>query len=146
MYKFILLFFMVAASCGTQKDANTTQTNSNNPSIEEGAKSIALGETIEMGNMVIQFKEVLEDSRCPIGVQCVWEGRVRTVVAVSGDGMTTLEKEIIFGKTKPGEPTSKVIGTTQNLTITAISISPEKTKGMVTTNVVYKMLVRLSKE
>lgn len=141
----MLFVFMITASCGTQKDANTTQTNPNNPSIEEGGKSITLGETIEIGTMVIQFKEVLEDSRCPKGVQCVWEGRARTIVAVSGDGMTTSEKEIIFGKTKPGEPTSKVIGTTQNTTITAVSISPEKTKGMVTTNVVYKMLVSVSK-
>ena len=149
MYKFMLLIFMISASCGSQKnsDANSSnvELNSENNTVQEGGVVIDLEESVQIGEMVIQFKEVLEDSRCPIGVECVWEGRVRAMVAVSGDGMTTSEKEIIFGKTRPGEPTSKVIGSTQNVTVTATSISPERTADMDAANTAYKMLVTVSK-
>ena len=37
-------------------------------------------------DLVIKFVEVSEDSRCPKGVTCVWEGRVTALVEISTDG------------------------------------------------------------
>jgi hypothetical protein len=52
-----------------------------------GAKKASLGEqfTLALGhsavvegqNVEVQFVRVLEDSRCPLGLTCVWGGQVR---------------------------------------------------------------------
>ncbi len=36
----------------------------------------------------IKFLEVLEDSRCPRNVTCVWEGRARSLVRITIDGQS----------------------------------------------------------
>ena len=33
--------------------------------------------TLARENLAITFKSVLEDSRCPTGAECVWEGNAR---------------------------------------------------------------------
>jgi hypothetical protein len=37
--------------------------------------SLARGETVEIDGLGVTFAAVLEDSRCPADVTCVWEGR-----------------------------------------------------------------------
>ncbi len=50
---------------------------------------LQLNETVDFaaGGFTILFDEVTEDSRCPIGVDCIWEGRavVKLVVAEGTD-------------------------------------------------------------
>ncbi len=55
-----------------------------------------LGERVTVDGPQVTPMEVLEDSRCPIDVQCVWAGRVRLRVTVHlGSGDT--ERELISG-------------------------------------------------
>jgi hypothetical protein len=49
-------------------------------SLPIGQSVVISGEGIE-----IRFMEVSEDSRCPKGVYCVWEGRVSALVEISAD-------------------------------------------------------------
>lgn len=43
--------------------------------------------TVQPRNVVLQFAEVVSDSRCPVGVTCVWEGDAEVSVrAVAADG------------------------------------------------------------
>ena len=47
----------------------------------------AIGETAYVGGLRVQPVELLEDSRCPASVQCIWAGRVRVLVDITrGDG------------------------------------------------------------
>ena len=50
--------------------------------------SLAVSQTavISGENLRITFEEVLEDSRCPRGVTCIWEGRVRCLVRLTNGG------------------------------------------------------------
>lgn len=41
------------------------------------AKNVALGQKAFADGPIVQPVEVLEDSRCPASVMCVWAGRVR---------------------------------------------------------------------
>ena len=41
-----------------------------------------VGEAVLVGGHTLRFVEVTEDSRCPQGVTCVWEGRARVRLAV----------------------------------------------------------------
>lgn len=42
--------------------------------------------TIEGEGLTITFSGVAEDSRCPVGVECFWAGRVIVVLDVDKDG------------------------------------------------------------
>jgi hypothetical protein len=50
-----------------------------------------LNEEVQIGDVRVKPLEVLEDSRCPPDVSCVWAGRVRLRVAVSGAGEPVME-------------------------------------------------------
>ena len=54
--------------------------------------------------LTIKFKDVIEDSRCPEGALCVWEGNAKVAIEISQNEYflnTTLEpKEIIYGEFK----------------------------------------------
>ena len=43
----------------------------------------AIGESAVVGGLVIRPLALLEDSRCPASVQCVWAGRVRIRAAIA---------------------------------------------------------------
>jgi hypothetical protein len=60
-------------------------------SAEAGTVTARLGEEVRLGNLRIRPVAVLEDSRCPADVTCVWAGRIRVRVAVSGAGEPVME-------------------------------------------------------
>jgi len=65
---------------------------------EAGAARTAtagLGETARLGDVTVRPIAVIEDSRCPRDVTCVWAGRLRLRAAVSGVGG---EAELILGQ------------------------------------------------
>lgn len=43
------------------------------------------GETVSVGPVRVTPLTLLEDSRCPQGVQCVWAGRVRVTARLNAD-------------------------------------------------------------
>jgi len=59
---------------------------------------IPLGDTVSIGDLYINFSEVIEDSRCPIGVTCIWAGRAKVKIEVSDDGMTVDHQFLTFGE------------------------------------------------
>jgi hypothetical protein len=59
----------------------------------------ALGQAGEVNGLRFRPIEVLEDSRCPARVQCVWAGQVRLMVAVgSPTGGEISRHEVTLGK------------------------------------------------
>lgn len=61
------------------------------PSAEAGTVTARLGQEVLLGTLRIRPLAVLEDSRCPADVTCVWAGRIRVRVAVSGAGELVME-------------------------------------------------------
>ncbi|MEO7839420.1 MAG: hypothetical protein ABIU06_08730 [Anaerolineales bacterium] len=64
---------------------------------------IKIGEsvTLERGILTIKFKSLAEDSRCPQGADCVWEGNAEVLLEVS-------KNEIALNTTL--DPKEKVVG------------------------------------
>jgi hypothetical protein len=56
-----------------------------------GTVTAHLNEEVQIGDVRVKPMEVVEDSRCPQNVSCVWAGRVRLRVAVSGAGQPVME-------------------------------------------------------
>ena len=40
-------------------------------------------------DLIISFEDVTEDSRCPLNVTCIWEGRASSLVRFTHDGATS---------------------------------------------------------
>ena len=55
-----------------------------------------LGQVVTVGGPRVTPLVVLEDSRCPAGVQCVWAGRVRLSVRI-GVAQGATVREIVAG-------------------------------------------------
>lgn len=54
-----------------------------------------LGQTVFVDGPVVRPDKVIEDSRCPSDVQCVWAGRVRILATViTGPGPQQMELEL----------------------------------------------------
>ena len=72
-----------------------------NPSSEGAGEQVDLrfDETVEYRDLRLRWLEI-EDSRCPIGVQCIWAGQVAvTVEAAQGDeGPAELELVLRVGR------------------------------------------------
>ena len=110
----ILLLFVSAISFSQESAAES-------PLI---AIKILLGETIQVENHSITFKEVLEDSRCPTGVNCVWAGRAKISVEVSKEGEELVEKNLIFGETMQGESNSMLLFSENDSQVIGLKLNP----------------------
>lgn len=56
-----------------------------------GTLSLRLNEEMQLGEIRLKPLEIVEDSRCPIDATCVWAGRLRLRVAISGLGEPVLQ-------------------------------------------------------
>jgi hypothetical protein len=56
-----------------------------------GHVTARLNQEVQIGDVRVKPLAVLEDSRCPVDVTCIWAGRVRLRVAVSGVGEPVME-------------------------------------------------------
>ena len=54
------------------------------------------GEEAIIGGLVIKFKEVLSDSRCPKEVTCIWAGEAKVLVALYRDDRLLGEEILTF--------------------------------------------------
>ena len=80
-----LLALLALAACATVPPASAGPT-------------AALGETATVGGLRVRPVELLEDSRCPVLVRCVWAGQVRVLVDVTrGDGAHQ-QRDLTLGK------------------------------------------------
>lgn len=80
---------LCTAACATTQSAATDC---------GGTPCAALGEAFDAGAVTVTPLEVLEDSRCPVGAQCVWAGQVRLRALVDRDGR---EREVELTAAEP---------------------------------------------
>jgi hypothetical protein len=82
MFKHTLLLssiLMVIASTGCQSSAGLIKA-----SIDKEF-SLAIGQVAELSGeqITLQFEGIQEDSRCPKGATCIWQGRVSSILQIS---------------------------------------------------------------
>jgi len=73
----VLLLLTTAAQAGGRKGVSLNQ-----------EFTLKVGQTalIRPGGLKVTFERVLEDSRCPEGVNCIWAGNARIAVGLSRAG------------------------------------------------------------
>jgi len=85
--------------------------------------SARFGEVAVVSNLRVVPIEIVEDSRCPVDVQCVWAGRVRLRTEVGG------------------APAELILGEPANLSgtwLTLVRVEPEKRSGQTTAPAAYR--------
>lgn len=87
------------------------------------AVKVPLHQSVNIKGVTIKFLEVLEDSRCPKGVNCIWAGRAIVKVQVTNNGQTT-EKELIFGEIRPNEEKNKNLYSSTEFAIIGLGLNP----------------------
>ncbi|MDY8137043.1 hypothetical protein [Aquimarina sp. 2201CG5-10] len=55
------------------------------------------GKTLNLDKKSIKFMGVTEDSRCPTGVSCVWEGQAKAVIGFYENDKLIEQKVYVFG-------------------------------------------------
>ena len=50
--------------------------------------TLGYGKTAKVGDTAVTFARVVSDSRCPVNVNCIWEGNAQIEVAVECAGRT----------------------------------------------------------
>ncbi|MFK5982058.1 MAG: hypothetical protein QM499_04010 [Flavobacteriaceae bacterium] len=85
---------------------------------------IALGETITIEHNQVKFVKVLEDSRCPKGVTCIWAGRAKVLVEINEEGKELIQKELIFGQVNQGESKDLTLFTSEGNIVKGYALKP----------------------
>lgn len=82
---------LLLAACGDSADDAVPTASAGVPAGHEYV--IGYGETLRVeGGLVLEFTTLVEDSRCPSGVTCVWEGNARILLAAqTGQSAGVLE-------------------------------------------------------
>jgi hypothetical protein len=88
--------------------------------------NLPLGKTalLKDGGLELTFTEVLEDSRCPLYTNCIWEGQVRVKIEVKQAGDT-----VAVEFTRKGQETEPLIEVVDGLKLTVLSVNPYPESG-----------------
>ncbi|MGY6276159.1 hypothetical protein [Methylomonas sp. MgM2] len=102
--------------------------------------SIAIGQSaaIENTNLMIKFKAVLEDSRCPVNAFCTLPGNGRIELEVIDAHRNP--KSVVLSTTE--EPRSKIVMDHQ---LTLVSLSPQRVEGESFSEKDYSITLRVEK-
>ena len=83
---------------------------------------LPINETLQFNIGTVTFLEVLEDSRCPKDITCIWDGRAKVRIAIQETNKESYLKEIIFGELLEGETTNPVLFSTEDHLVYAIDL------------------------
>jgi len=84
---------------------------------ERGIVSIAVGQSGAVSGVTLTALELLEDSRCPVDVQCIWAGTVRVRAALDA-----MSRDFVFVLGEPQAVNGK--------TVTLVAVTPLPTAGV----------------
>ena len=127
MKNLLLLSFLFISAIGFSQDKPVE--------VPKIMVKISLGETVQFKKASVKFLKVMEDSRCPSDVTCIWEGQARVLVEVTETGKQPQQVELLYGKR-----INKALYASEGYSLEGISLSPYPTSESVG-NMEYKLLV-----
>ena len=125
----VILMCLALATCGA--DASQTQ------AIDLGAEvTLAPGATVSVksAKLKVRFVAVIEDSRCPRGLTCVWAGEVKVSLAIQESSKAEALVEIVEGG-------STVAG---GYRVTLVRVVPAPANGMNIVPQDYRVTLRVN--
>ena len=89
------------------------------------------------GSLLVTFRSIESDSRCPVDVTCVWAGNAAARIGTATDG-GTWSWHVLNSTLEPRQVT---VG---NHTIHLVSVEPEKRQGVTIRQPDYRVVLRIS--
>ncbi|NRB49769.1 MAG: hypothetical protein HRU41_18955 [Saprospiraceae bacterium] len=105
-------------------------------SLQIGEQKAAAGAT----DMIVHFTQVTEDSRCPKGVNCVWEGEAVAELVLGKMGADTLALTYRPGREKAS------VGRASGYSFRLIEVNPYPEKGQTIEKEDYQIVLEIKKE
>jgi len=138
MFKYTLFLaslLILTISSGCQANEGTIKASLNNEF------SLAIGQTAELQEeqLTIKFDGIQEDSRCPRGATCIWQGRVSCVLQISDGNDST---KIVL--TQPGLSSQYGEGTYNKYDFTS-HVQPYPELGKKISSEDYRVLLTIKK-
>ncbi len=85
---------------------------------------LKVGDSAVFGSKRITFIDVIEDSRCPSDISCIWAGQAKVIIGVYVDGVLKEEKEFIFGAKGINPNNTRAVLITDEKTTYGYDLSP----------------------
>lgn len=82
------------------------------------------GASVQFEDIRLKFVEVVQDSRCPKAVQCIWAGEVIVLVDVFKNGNKLEEKKLTINPTFSLQEQFGNLFSSEALSISGISVMP----------------------
>lgn len=73
------------------------------PSPQEYQSVLGVGDELFLGNKSLRFKSVVSDSRCPLSVNCIWQGEAEVLFELYDNGIKLGETSFSTSLTLAGE-------------------------------------------
>ncbi|GAA4110847.1 hypothetical protein GCM10022393_08160 [Aquimarina addita] len=90
---------------------------------------LMIGKTTYLDNKGVKFIGVVEDSRCPTGVNCIWAGKAKILVGIYENNMLVKEKEITFEPKNTKKEAMQELLVSDTKTIYGYTLSPYPVSG-----------------
>ncbi|MDH7447422.1 hypothetical protein [Aquimarina sp. 2201CG14-23] len=82
------------------------------------------GNSLDFESKSIKFIQVVEDSRCPSDVTCVWAGQAKVLIGLYENNILLEEKEIVMGAKAITPTNSKILFKSGTQSIYGYHLSP----------------------
>lgn len=117
-------------------DDSVTVTPPSPPSniLPYGKTTLHVGEIAQFKDISIELLRVFDESRCPLGVNCIWAGTLKGEVRATAGGVTKETVTIELGNS----------ATIENITITLTSATPYPKEGQSITSMEYQLTFDVS--
>ena len=113
----LLVVVALSVACRNNRSPAPTQQQGQ---ASPGEVTLRVGETTFVDNIEIRFSGVLEDSRCPTDVQCVWAGNAQAALGVGPPRGTQGPTEQVLLNTSEADKSGEAWG----LRVTLVDLTP----------------------
>lgn len=117
--------------------------NSQVPAVLDSAFFLAHNQSalLEPENLAVKFLDVAEDSRCPVGVECIWQGQVKIDLEIQrqDENPDTIQLTSLAGKPELAE---KAVA---DLYIRLAKVEPQPVKDSILTIFDYRITLTISR-
>lgn len=136
------LILWTACSGGKQVKDNDPENSSASVSLDSDfVLAFNQAAELESENLTVKFIKVAEDSRCPVGVECIWPGQAKIDLQIKRQDE---KPEYIQLTSHAGEP-NLAIQSIGDYTIKLVKVEPVRTLEAEMWQSVYKITLKISR-
>lgn len=120
MKQVLFIIALLIANLNFAQDSTVTKK-------EMPTKNVAIlnfGESLQFEDISIKFVEVVQDSRCPKNVTCIWAGKVVVLVVIYNDNKKLEQKKLTLSPTSQLQDIVGNLYASETLKLTVFNVFP----------------------